>query len=413
MQLSTIIFWSLITIFSLDFIFDRLLSLWNQRSWKSELPKEFQEIYDKEKYQTARKYSQLNSRLAALSSILSFLTISTALIMGWFGNLDAMVNHWFTSPIPQALAFFGILAFISSLMSLPFSIYSTFVIEEKFGFNKTTVKTFVLDKLKGYLLTIIFGGLILGTLIYLVFSIGSNFWIYFWIIISTVMVFLNMFYTSLIVPIFNKLTPLEDGSLKSAIESYANTVAFPLTNVFVIDGSKRSSKGNAFFSGLGKKKKVVLYDTLIEKHSDEELVAVLAHEVGHFKKKHIIWSMILGILQTGITLFLLSLMIFNSEVSWAMGGNVSAMHLNMLAFGILYSPLSSITGIFMNILSRKNEYEADAFAVTTYKRQPLVDGLKRLTSDSLGNLTPHPWYVFMNYSHPTLLQRIEAMESVK
>ncbi|MEQ8530632.1 MAG: M48 family metallopeptidase, partial [Imperialibacter sp.] len=202
-----------------------------------------------------------------------------------------------------------------------------------------------------------------------------------------------------------------DGTLREAITKYSQGVNFPLTNIFVIDGSKRSSKANAYFSGLGKKKKIVLFDTLLEKHTEEELVAVLAHEVGHYKKKHIIGSLVLGVLQTGVMLYLLSLLIFNSQVSFAMGGDITAIHLNLLAFGILYSPVSRILGILMNVLSRKNEFEADAYAAETYEAQPLATALKKLSVDSLSNLFPHPWYVFVHYSHPPMLKRLERLES--
>ena len=402
----------LLGITTFDFVFDKVLSALNNKNRKLPIPAALEGIYDEEKYKKSQEYHKEVNKFSMLTSSISFVIALCMLYFGIFGWLDSWLRSIASVDLLASLYFFGILYFASDILTIPFQLYSTFVIEEKFGFNKTTPKTFIMDKLKGYLLTIFIGGIILTTLIWLVFSMGQGFWLYFWIIISVLMVFINMFYTSLIVPIFNKLNPLEDGELKSAIEDYSKKVVFPLTNVFVIDGSKRSSKGNAFFSGFGKKKKVVLYDTLIEKHTTEELVAVLAHEVGHFKKKHIIWSMILGIAQTGVMLYLLSLMIFNSEVSYAMGGQTTAMHLNILAFGILFSPLSKITGVLMNIFSRKNEYEADAYAVTTYDRKPLIDALKKLTSDSLGNLTPHPWYVFFNYTHPSLLQRVEAMEKV-
>lgn len=402
----------LLGITTFDFVFDKVLSALNDKNRKLPIPATLEGIYDEEKYKKSQEYHKVVNNFSILTSSISFVIALCMLYFGAFGWLDGWLRSFAPVDLLASLYFFGILYFASDILTIPFQLYSTFVIEEKFGFNKTTPKTFIMDKLKGYVLTIVIGGIILATLIWLVFSLGQGFWLYFWIIISVLMVFINMFYTSLIVPIFNKLNPLEDGELKSAIEDYSKKVIFPLTNVFVIDGSKRSSKGNAFFSGFGKKKKVVLYDTLIENHTTEELVAVLAHEVGHFKKKHIIWSMIFGIAQTGIMLYLLSLMIFNSEVSYAMGGQTTAMHLNILAFGILFSPLSKITGVLMNLFSRKNEYEADAYAVTTYDRKPLIDALKKLTSDSLGNLTPHPWYVFFNYSHPSLLQRVEAMEKV-
>lgn len=411
MQEQTILY-LLLGITTFDFVFDKILSYLNNKNRKLPIPKALEGIYDEAQYKKSQEYHKVSNNFSIITSSIGFVVAMCMLYFGVFGWIDGWLRGIAPLNIVASLYFFGILYFASDILTIPFQLYSTFVIEEKFGFNKTTPKTFILDKIKGYLLTIIVGGLILGTLIYLVFSMGKDFWVYFWVIISVFMVFVNMFYTSLIVPIFNKLKPLEDGELKSAIENYSKRVMFPLTNIFVIDGSKRSSKGNAFFSGFGKKKKVVLYDTLIDKHTTDELVAVLAHEVGHFKKKHIIWSMVLGILQTGVMLYLLSLMIFNSEVSYAMGGETTAMHLNMLAFGILFSPLSKITGVLMNVFSRKNEYEADAYAATTFDKKPLINALKKLTSDNLGNLTPHPWYVFFNYSHPSLLQRIEAMERV-
>ena len=249
----------------------------------------------------------------------------------------------------------------------------------------------------------------MAILIYLVLTLGTNFWLIFWVTITLIMVLMNMFYTTIILPLFNKLTPLEEGSLRQAIEVYSKNVGFPLTNIYIIDGSKRSSKANAFFSGLGKKKKVVLYDTLVEKHSDEELVAIFAHEVGHYKKKHIQLGLMLSILQTGIMLFVLSLMIFNVQLSEALGATDMKIHLNLIAFGILYSPISMITGLFMNMISRKNEFEADRYAVTTSDGVKLAQALKKLSSDNLGNLLPHPAYVFVNYSHPPLLIRLAAI----
>jgi STE24 endopeptidase len=285
------------------------------------------------------------------------------------------------------------------------------VIEEKYGFNKTTVKTFIADKLKGYLLGAIVGGGLLSLLIYLIQLLGPSFWIWFALIAAAFILFVNMFYTSLILPLFNKLTPLQEGELKTAIENFSRKVNFPLDNIFIIDGSKRSKKANAFFSGMGKKKKIVLYDTLIANHTTDELVAVLAHEVGHYKKKHIIWGYILSVLQIVFTLFILSLMVFHEDLSLALRGSQWAIHLNLLAFGILFSPISGITGLLMNMYSRKNEFEADAYAKETFSGGALIEALKRLSVDSLSNLYPHPWYVFFHYSHPPLLQRLEALTS--
>ncbi|MFT7236483.1 MAG: STE24 endopeptidase [Cyclobacteriaceae bacterium] len=406
------IYITLLLIISADFILERVLTFLNNKSANSAIPSELEGIYDEEKYAKSQEYNQESDRFGLWSASLSFSLTFLAIYFGWFGALDGWLRNFSPFEPVTTLMFFGVLFVLSDLIGIPFSLYKTFVIEEKYGFNKMTVKTFIIDKIKGYLLTLIIGGVLLSVLIYLIMIWGSGFWVYFWVVISVFMLFMNMFYASVLLPLFNKLVPMESGDLKNAIQNYSEKVNFPLKNIFVIDGSKRSSKGNAFFSGLGKQKKVVLYDTLIENHTVEELTAIFAHEVGHYKKKHIVQGVVISVLSIGFTLFLLSKMILNSEVSWAMGGEISAIHLNMLAFGVLYSPLSHIIGLFSNILSRKNEYEADAFAVITFGGQPLIDALKKLSTDHLSNLTPHPAYVFFNYSHPPLIQRVKAMKSL-
>ena len=393
-----------------SFLLDQLLSYLNLSNHSPRLPEELHDYYDGEKYSQSYAYHQTRYRFGLFRSVLSTVILLSLLAFGGFGWLDGYLRGITEYPIGLPLLFFGALFIVSDLLAIPFQWYSTFVIEEKFGFNRMDTKTFVMDKIKGYMLTLILGGLIMGVFLWLVDVLGSGFWLWFWIFISGVMLFINMFYTSLILPLFNKLTPMEAGELRSAIEQYSQGVNFPLDNIFIMDGSKRSKKSNAFFSGLGKRKKVVLFDTLVEEHSQEELVAVLAHEVGHYKKKHIIQSLVLGILQTGLTLFILSRFIVSPELSQAMGGSTYAIHLNLLAFGILYSPISTIIGILMNIFSRKNEFEADNYAATTYSAQPLREALIRLHQENLSNLTPHPWYVFMNYSHPPLLQRLKALD---
>jgi STE24 endopeptidase len=374
-----------------------------------DIPKEIESFYEKEKYLKSLAYNSERTKFSFLTSAFGFLISASMLLFGGFGWLDSVLRTHIENEILLALAFFGILMLASDILTIPFQSYSIFVIEEKYGFNKTTIKTFITDKLKGYALGAIVGGGLLSLLIYLVLAIGPSFWIWFSIIAAVFILFINMFYTSLILPLFNKLTPLQDGELKAAIESFSKKVNFPLDNIFIIDGSKRSKKANAFFSGIGRKKKIVLYDTLITNHTTEELVAVLAHEVGHFKKKHIIWGYVLSVLQIAFTLFVLSLMILNENLSLALGGSHLAIHLNLLAFGILFSPISGITGLLMNIYSRKNEFEADAYAKETFDGRALVNALKRLSVDSLSNLYPHPWYVFFHYSHPPLLKRLDAL----
>ncbi len=402
----------IIGIVVLDYVFDQTLDFINQKHSKSEIPEKLKGVYKEDEYAISQAYQKVRSRFSFWTSAFSTILILGILYFGGFGYLDKLLAPYVADPILRSLAFFGVLFVFSDIINLPFAYYSTFVIEERFGFNKMTIKTFVVDKLKGYLLAILIGGLLGYALMWIVIELGRDFWMYALILIAGFTLFMNLFYTSLILPIFNKLSPLDDGELKDKINAYAKKVDFSLDNIFIIDGSKRSTKANAFFSGLGRKKKIVLYDTLINDHSQEELVAVLAHEVGHFKKKHIVTGLILSVFQMGITFYVMSLLIFNSDLSTALGAEELSIHINFIAFGMLYAPISRITGLFMNMLSRKNEYEADAFAANSYDAKPLMSALKRLSVSSLSNLTPHPFYVKMNYSHPTLLQRIEAMEKL-
>jgi len=402
--------WIISGLIIFSYVVSEVLYILNLRHSSTEIPAEAKGVYDDEKYATSQRYHNENARFSFITSAFSTATTLAVLWLGGFGWLDSLLATSITNDILLALAFFGVLILISDLINIPFQLYATFVLEEKYGFNKTSLKTFFTDKLKGYLLGGIIGGGLLAALIYLVLLLGANFWLVFWLAITVFMVVMNMFYTTLILPLFNKLEPLADGTLRNAIEAYSSKVKFPLTNIYVIDGSKRSSKANAFFSGLGKKKKVVLYDTLIEKHSEEELVAIFAHEVGHFKKKHIQLGLVLSVLQTGLMLFVLSLMIFNTQLSQALGAESMKIHLNLIAFSILYSPISMISGLIMNMISRKNEFEADAYAVETSGGRVLAEALKKLSTDNLSTLLPHPAFVFVNYSHPPLLQRLAAIK---
>ena len=327
-----------------------------------------------------------------------------------FKYVDDFARSFTDNPILVALIFFGVIMLGSDILTTPFSYYKTFVIEEIFGFNKSTKKLFWLDKVKGWLMSILLGGGVLAIIIWFYQFAGKDFWIYAWALVAVFSLIMNMFYAKLIVPLFNKQTPLENGELKTAIENYAQKVGFTLNNIFVIDGSKRSTKANAYFSGFGSQKRITLFDTLINDLETDEIVAVLAHEVGHYKRKHIIFNLASSILLTGFTLFILSLFINSSLLSEALGVSIPSFHIGLIAFGILYSPISEITGLFMNYMSRKFEYQADNFAKETFEATPLITSLKKLSKNSLSNLTPHPAYVFMHYSHPTLLERIENLE---
>lgn len=411
MEPNTILF-LIAAIATFSYLFDQILDYINLKAQRNDIPDEIASFYDRSKYIRSLDYHKELTRFSFITAAFSFILSIAMLLGGGFGWLDGVLRSHLQNDIQLALVFFGALMLASDLLTLPFQLYSTFVIEEKYGFNKTSLKTFMVDKVKGYFLAILIGTPLVALLIYLIQSIGPNFWIWFALIASSFILFMNMFYTTLILPLFNKLTPLQDGELKSGIQNFASRVNFPLDNIFVMDGSKRSSKANAFFAGIGTKKKIVLYDTLIQNHTNEELVAVLAHEVGHFKKKHIILGLVFSVVQVFFTLYILSLMVYSQALSLAMGGSELSIHLNLIAFSILFTPISGITGLLMSMYSRKNEYEADAFARETYSGQALAAALKKLSVDSLSNLYPHPWYVFFNYSHPPLLKRLDAISKI-
>jgi len=403
------IFYIIIFFVVFEFLFGKFLDFLNAKSWDTPLPDLVKDLYDEEKYTKAKNYAKANATPALISGIISFLIILFMLFFQGFAIVDTYVQSLTENKILQTLLFFGILGLASGIINLPFSLYKTFVVEEKFGFNKTDFKTFVIDLIKGLILGAIIGGLLLGALTWVYYKMSNNFWWIAWLIMTAFSLFFATFYTTLIVPIFNKLTPLENGSLRTSIEDYAKKVDFPLTNIYVIDGSKRSSKANAFFSGLGKQKAIVLYDTLMKDNTDEELTAILAHEVGHYKKNHIKQSMVLSIIQTGIMFFLFGFLSKSEALSGAFGVTENSFHISLIGFTLLYAPISMITGIFMNMFSRKNEFEADNFAKMTYGEKPLIAALKKLSVNHLSNLTPNKWYVFVHYSHPPLIERWEAM----
>ncbi|MDX9942563.1 MAG: M48 family metallopeptidase [Bacteroidales bacterium] len=397
----------------LDFALERILDYLNAGRWSNRLPDALKGIYDEEKYRKSQDYSRVNMRFGILTSTFFFLLILGVLLAGGFGWLDQLVRQWTENPILMAMIFFAIIALVSDLLSTPFDIYDTFVIEERFGFNKTTPGTYLLDKLKGYLLAVLIGGALIAIFVWFYRVSGRLFWLYAWLFLTVFSVFMMMFYSTLIVPLFNKQTPLEDGPLRDAIEGFAQKVGFKLDNIFVIDGSKRSSRGNAYFSGLGPRKRIVLFDTLIHDHTTEELVAVLAHEVGHYKKKHTLKGMILSVFSSGVILYLLGLFINRPELSLALGGKESSFHLGILAFGLLYTPVTLILGLLGNHYSRKYEFEADAYAACHYAVVPLQEALKKLSVNNLSNLRPHPAYVFFHYSHPPLMERLDHLEKLK
>jgi len=399
----------LITILLIKFVIDSVLNHLNAKHFNDTLPNDVSDVYEINEYQQSQSYKKTNHNFSKITSLFSLITTLLFFFFNGFSIVDEIARGFSNNIIIITLIFFGIIIIGSDIISIPFSLYKTFVIEEKFGFNKSTKKLFFLDKIKGLLMTIILGGSILSIITWFYEFTGNYFWIYTWLLITTFSVFLNMFYSKLIVPLFNEQTILEEGDLKNEIVKYVNSVGFKANNIYVLNGSKRSTKANAYFSGFGNQKRITLYDTLINDLENNEIVAVLAHEVGHYKRKHILYNLTSSIILTGFALFVLSLFIKTPLLSLALGVSHPSFHIGLIAFGILYSPVSQILGVFMNYMSRKYEYQADNYAKNTFSASPLISSLKKLSKNSLSNLTPHYLYVFFHFSHPTLLDRIKNL----
>lgn len=392
-----------------DYLLERTLAFLNCRRITTELPAEVAAITSAAQYQQAQEYLRANCRFELLTASLKVVVLLALLAGGGFAFLDQVARSLAHAEMLVSLLFFGLFFFAWEILMLPFGLYHTFVIEERFAFNRTTPATFVTDKLKGWLLAVVLGGPLLAAMIWFYQLTQGYFWLFVWLLMGGVMVVMTMFYSTLIVSLFNRQTPLAPGELRQAIEAFAATVGFELDNIFVIDGSRRSTKANAYFAGLGAKKRIVLYDTLIADLTVEELVAVLAHEVGHYQKKHTLQGLVIALGQLGIMLFVLSLLIAEPALSTALGAEVHGFHLALVSFALLYTPLATLMGLLMHGLSRRNEYAADRFAARHFKASALASALKKLAVKNLGNLTPHPAYVFFHYSHPPLLQRLRAL----
>ncbi len=398
----------------LSYLFGLISEVLNLRALQDQLPDEFHDVYDAEAYKKSQAYTRTQTMFGFLTSTFGILVTLIFWFAGGFNYLDQIVRSWQLQPIFAGLAYMGILMFARSVLSLPFTLYSTFVIEEKFGFNKMTPKTFVTDLLKGLILAILLGApLLAGVLAFFEYA-GPQAWLYCWLATTLFTLFVQFIAPTWIMPLFNKFTPLEEGELRTAILNYAKSVNFPLKNLFVMDGSRRSTKSNAFFTGFGKNKRIALFDTLIEKHTVAELVSVLAHEIGHYKKKHILKGMVISIVHMGVMFYLLSLFISHTGLAAAFYMEQVSTYAGLIFFGMLYSPIELILSVFLHIFSRKNEFEADRYAAeTTRDPAAMVDALKKLSLHNLSNLTPHPIYVFFNYSHPPVLQRIQAIKQVQ
>ena len=405
-----VIFFLILIIPVTGFIIERYLDYLNSLMWSDTLPEKLIGICDGEEYKKTQLYQKDNTRLSFWSSSFNLAVILIMIIAGGFALADNLARAISTNAVFISLIFFGIIGLTSDLINIPFSCYDTFVIEKMYGFNTMTVRTFITDHIKSWFIALLVGVPVLGLITWFYYKTGKNFWLYAWGLITLFSVFINFFYSELIVPLFNKQIPLPEGSLRTLIEEFSQKTGFRLRNIYIIDGSKRSTKANAYFSGFGPKKRIVLYDTLQKELSEEEIVAVLAHEIGHYKKKHVLLNLVISVFITGLMLFLLSIVVNSPSLSRALGSEIASFHLGLIVFGILYSPLSLIIGMLTNYISRKNEFAADRFVRENYHPAVLALALKKLSVKNLSNMLPHPAYVFFHYSHPPLLKRLEELE---
>ena len=375
-----------------------------------DIPDHFKKAYDKNKYAKSQEYLKTKTKFSLVSSTFSIVLIFLVIHLGIFGVLNEFVNLQTNHFILQGLLFISIIYIFQDIISLPFSLYSTFVIEEKFGFNKTTVGLFISDKIKGYAIFIVMGSIIITPILYLFHEYENFGWLIAWSLLTLFMIAVQPLFVHVISPMFNKFTPLEDGELRTAIEKYTTQVDFPIARIDIMDGSKRSAHSNAYFSGFGKSRRIAIFDTLVENHTNDEIVSVVAHEVGHYKLKHIIHGTIIGIIETGIMLFVFNFIMNDYALFRVFGVNDLSVHAGLIFFSMLYAPVTMITSVISNAISRKNEFEADNYSLqTTKNKEALISMLVGLAANNLSHLTPHPFKVFLSYSHPPTIDRIKAL----
>lgn len=410
--MANILYWTIIVIVVAEFAFDCVLRYLNIKASKQPIPKELEGLYDEETYKKQQAYTGERRRVSLLGSVLNTCITLGIFAFGGFALFDGWVREVTSYPVLMAILYMLIFNVIGMIVDVPFSYYNTFTIETKYGFNRMTKKLFWTDLLKGTALSIVITSIIIGAVVWIYGMIPQWFWLVAWAVIGCFQLFMQYIYTDFIVPMFNKLSPLEDGELRSAIEDFAKKTNFSLENIYMQDSSKRSTHGNAYFSGWGKRKKVVIYDTLTEQLSTEQIVAVLAHEIGHQKHGHMTKMVVMMLSMMLLTLWLFSLVIDSKDVAMAAGCEMPSFHINIMVFSMLFTPISMLTDMFTAIISRRNEWEADEFARVHGQGKGISEALKKMSKHSLANLTPHPLVVFMEYSHPTLLDRVKHLENL-
>ena len=412
MQTSDWLLAGIVAFILIDFVMGSVLEYLNEKSKNVPMSSVAAEIFNADEYAKSLEYGTAKYKVERLTSTLNTVVMLSAIILGWFAWLDEAIRERISNNLLVTVAFFGVLILAVMLANLPVSYYSTFVIEEKFGFNKTTKKLFVMDSIKQALLSIALGLPVIYLIAWIYQSLESKFWLVGWLAVSAISLFMFIFGTRIFLPMFNKLKPLPEGELRSEVEAYCQSQGFPLSKLWEMDASKRSTKLNAFFSGMGKVKIIGLYDTLIEKLSTKETVSVLAHEVGHYKRKHVYTMFAFSNVQTLVIFVLLGSLLGNPNLSKALGSETPSFHISMIAFFMLFTPVSTLLGLVNNSFSRYNEYQADQYSIDTYPgaREHMYTALKKLSVESLKNLNPHPWYVAVHYTHPPILERLANLK---
>lgn len=402
----------IVTFILLDFAAGRVIDFLNESNKNIALTGVAAEIYNQGEYEKSLEYGTAKYKVEMLTNVIATVVMLSAIILGWFAWLDQAIRDRFSNDLLVTVIFFGVLILVSMIGNLPISYYSTFVIEEKFGFNKTTKQLFVMDTIKQLLLSISLGLPVIALIAWIYQSLQSTFWLVGWLSVSAITLFMFIFGTRIFLPLFNKLKPLPEGELRTEVEEYCQSQGFPLSKLWEMDASKRSTKLNAFFSGMGKVKIIGLYDTLIEKLTTKETVAVLAHEVGHYKRKHVYTMFAFSNVQTLVIFSLMGWLLGNPNLSKALGSDTPSFHLSMIAFFLLFTPVSTVLGLINNSFSRHNEYQADQYSIDTYPgaREHMYSALKKLSVESLSNLNPHPVYVAVHYSHPPILDRLANLK---
>jgi len=404
-------YWLIIAFFVLNFAWEQILDALNIKRMTPDMPEELNDIYDPQKYATQQAYQKENYRFSLISDAFFFIISLFILLFGLFGMFDELLRNYIDGFMTLPLAFFLAFTLASGLANIPFRWYHIFVIEERFGFNKSNKLLFAADTVKSILLRLVISVILLAVILFMYRYTGQYFWITAWAAVALILIVMNLFYSEWIVPLFNKQIPLEEGELKNAILSFAKQAEFTVDNIYMMDASKRSTKANAYFTGFGKKKRIILFDTLIEQLTVKETVAVLAHEIGHYKKKHVLLNLFMSLLSLAATFYIMSLFLDNRELAEALGGKTASFHLGLVGFIFIFRPVSALLGLITNYISRRYEYQADAFTVRHGLGEEQISALKKISTQALSNMNPHPWAVFWRYSHPPLLQRIKKIRA--